>query len=107
MAQTMKAVRLHGAKDLRLDEVPIPEVKPGQVKVCKESIDVNTETNLLQIQPAWTGICGTGNYSSEDPLMPIPKKRLTNANQQIYTNMQLDPNYVQPNFIPSQTKRFP
>jgi hypothetical protein len=29
----MKAIRLHGAKDLRLDNVPIPKVKTGQVKV--------------------------------------------------------------------------
>ena len=35
MTSTMKAIRLHGKKDLRLDEIPIPEVKDGQVKVTK------------------------------------------------------------------------
>jgi threonine dehydrogenase-like Zn-dependent dehydrogenase len=41
---TMKALRFHGAKDLRLDSIPVPELKAGQVKM----------------RPAWCGICGTG-----------------------------------------------
>jgi len=43
MATTMNAVRFHGKHDLRYEEIPIPEVKPGQVK----------------IKPAWVGICGS------------------------------------------------
>lgn len=41
---SMNAVRFHGKHDLRYEEIPIPEVKPGQVK----------------IKPAWVGICGSG-----------------------------------------------
>jgi threonine dehydrogenase-like Zn-dependent dehydrogenase len=41
---TMRALRYHGAKDLRVEDLPVPAVKPGQVKV----------------KPAWCGICGTG-----------------------------------------------
>jgi hypothetical protein len=33
MAQTMKALRFHGQKDLRFEDIPVPEVKDGQVKV--------------------------------------------------------------------------
>jgi threonine dehydrogenase-like Zn-dependent dehydrogenase len=40
----MNAVRFHGKHDLRYEEIPIPDVKAGQVK----------------IRPAWVGICGTG-----------------------------------------------
>lgn len=39
----MKAVRFHGQHDLRYEDVPIPQVGEGQVK----------------IRPAWVGICGT------------------------------------------------
>jgi hypothetical protein len=46
MAQTMKAVRLHGAKDLRLDDVPIPEVKIGQVKVTSFSASRQSTINI-------------------------------------------------------------
>ncbi|KAF7198206.1 Tannase, partial [Pseudocercospora fuligena] len=40
---TMKALRYHGNKDIRLDEIPIPELRPGWVK----------------IKIAWAGICGS------------------------------------------------
>jgi len=43
MAETMKAVRFHGKGDLRYEDIPVPPVKKGQVKV----------------KPAWVGICGT------------------------------------------------
>ncbi|CAI6269848.1 unnamed protein product [Periconia digitata] len=43
MAGTMKAVRFHGQRDLRYEDIPIPTVGKGQVK----------------IKPAWVGICGT------------------------------------------------
>lgn len=39
----MKAVRFHGKEDLRLEEVPVPELLPGTVR----------------LRPAWTGICGS------------------------------------------------
>jgi threonine dehydrogenase-like Zn-dependent dehydrogenase len=42
----MDALRFHGQHDLRFEKIPIPQVKPGQVK----------------IKPAWVGICGTGAY---------------------------------------------
>ena len=40
----MNAVRFHGKNDLRYEEIPVPELKSGQVKN----------------KPAWVGICGTG-----------------------------------------------
>lgn len=39
----MKAARFHGRKDIRIEDIPEPEIRPGAVK-----IDV-----------AWCGICGT------------------------------------------------
>ncbi|KAL5116203.1 hypothetical protein ACEQ8H_005868 [Pleosporales sp. CAS-2024a] len=39
----MNALRFHGKNHLRYQKIPIPDVKPGQVKV----------------KPAWVGICGT------------------------------------------------
>lgn len=39
----MKAARFHGQKDIRIEDVPEPEIRPGAVK-----IDI-----------AWCGICGT------------------------------------------------
>jgi (R,R)-butanediol dehydrogenase/meso-butanediol dehydrogenase/diacetyl reductase len=39
----MRALRFHGARDLRLDEVPVPGVLPGTVRVAVE----------------WCGICGS------------------------------------------------
>ncbi|MET0454391.1 MAG: 2,3-butanediol dehydrogenase [Mycobacterium sp.] len=39
----MKALRFHGKKDLRLEDIPEPEIKPGHVKIRVE----------------WCGICGT------------------------------------------------
>jgi len=39
----MKALRWHGNRDVRLDEIPEPEVKPGYVK----------------IRNAWAGVCGS------------------------------------------------
>lgn len=33
MTETMKALRFHGKQDLRLEDVPVPAVKEGQVKV--------------------------------------------------------------------------
>ncbi|KAF2460517.1 chaperonin 10-like protein [Lineolata rhizophorae] len=43
MVSTMKAVRFHGQKDLRLEDIPVPTLKKGFVKV----------------RPAWVGICGS------------------------------------------------
>ena len=40
---TMKAARWHAAKDVRIEEVEVPEVQPHQVKVAVK----------------FTGICGT------------------------------------------------
>ena len=38
----MKALRYHGNKDIRLDEIPEPELRPGYVK----------------IKNGWAGVCG-------------------------------------------------
>ncbi|TLD36681.1 chlorophyll synthesis pathway protein BchC [Venturia nashicola] len=43
IGETMKAVRFHGKGDLRYEQVPVPAVGKGQVK----------------IKPSWVGICGT------------------------------------------------
>ncbi|KIW60704.1 chlorophyll synthesis pathway protein BchC [Exophiala xenobiotica] len=40
---TMNAVRFHGQRDIRLDKIPVPDVKPGHVK----------------ISPKFCGICGS------------------------------------------------
>jgi len=65
MAGTMKALRYHGRKDLRVDDIPIPECQPGQVKV----------------KPEFCGICGTDlhEYIAGPILIPTPDKphRLT------------------------------
>ena len=44
--ETMKAVRFHGKRDLRYEDIPNPECGRGQVK----------------IKPAWCGICGSGKF---------------------------------------------
>ena len=43
MSSKMNAVRFHGQKDIRLDQIPIPQVKPGHVKIA----------------PKFCGICGS------------------------------------------------
>ena len=45
----MLALRWHGNKDLRIDEVPVPKLRPGWVRVKNE----------------WAGICGSGEEASE------------------------------------------
>lgn len=40
----MKALRYHGNQDLRLDDIPEPELREGCVK----------------IKIGWAGICGSG-----------------------------------------------
>ncbi|KAF2673289.1 GroES-like protein [Microthyrium microscopicum] len=52
----MKAIRFHGRKDLRLDEIPIPELKSDDIK----------------IKPAYVGICGTDLHEYEDGPIVIP-----------------------------------
>lgn len=41
---TMKALRIHGKGDLRLEDIQTPSCGDGQI----------------MIKPAWCGICGTG-----------------------------------------------
>lgn len=57
-ANTMKAVRYHGQKDVRVEEVPIPALKPGHVRIA----------------PKYCGICGTDvhEYSGGNNLIPKP-----------------------------------
>lgn len=44
----MRAVQFHGKEDVRLNDIPTPDVSPGHVR----------------IRPAFVGICGTGVSSS-------------------------------------------
>ena len=54
----MKAARFHGPGDIRIDDVPEPQVGPGQVKVDVE----------------WCGICGTDLHEYlEGPIFIPPK----------------------------------
>lgn len=49
----MKAARFHGQKDIRIEDIPEPEVRPGTVK----------------LKVAWCGICGTDLHEYlEDPI---------------------------------------
>ncbi|MFL1377610.1 MULTISPECIES: 2,3-butanediol dehydrogenase [unclassified Nocardiopsis] len=50
----MRALRLHGPRDLRVDEVPEPQVVPGTVK----------------IRVGWNGICGFDVRNYLDPVLP-------------------------------------
>jgi threonine dehydrogenase-like Zn-dependent dehydrogenase len=45
MTSTMKALRFHGKRDLRLEDIPIPEVKEGQVKV--NSIGISPSERIV------------------------------------------------------------
>lgn len=38
MASTMKAIRYYGKKDLRYEDIPVPEVKKGEVKVRVDEV---------------------------------------------------------------------
>ncbi|KAK6349479.1 hypothetical protein TWF696_005763 [Orbilia brochopaga] len=60
MSGSMKALRFHGQKDLRVDAIPVPELQPGQVKV----------------KPEWCGICGSDlhEYIAGPILIPTPEK---------------------------------
>lgn len=53
----MKAVRFHAAKDIRVEEVDIPQVKEGWVR----------------LKPAFVGICGSDLHEYEDGPHIIPK----------------------------------
>lgn len=65
---TMNAIRFHGQKDIRLEQIPVPAVKPGWVKVA----------------PKFCGICGTdlheylggANLIPSDTPHPITKETL-------------------------------
>lgn len=50
MPETMKAAVYYGNKDLRIEEVPVPDVRPGTLKVKVE----------------WCGVCGTDLHEYED-----------------------------------------
>lgn len=54
----MKAARFHGRGDIRIDDVPDPQVGPGQVEV---SVD-------------WCGICGTDLHEFLEGPIFIPQK---------------------------------
>ena len=50
----MKALRYHGNKDIRLDEIAEPEVRPGYIK----------------IKNGWAGVCGMYTKYGEVSLGP-------------------------------------
>ena len=50
----MRALCLHGAKDLRLDEIPEPQLRPGTVKIKVE----------------WAGICGSDLHNYAEGQIP-------------------------------------
>ncbi|WP_431036357.1 alcohol dehydrogenase catalytic domain-containing protein [Streptomyces sp. P6-2-1] len=50
----MRALRLYGAHDVRIDEIPEPETRPGTVKV----------------KVAWAGICGSDLHQYARPAFP-------------------------------------
>lgn len=59
----MRAARFYGQKDIRIDDVPIPQVGPNQV--------------LIEVE--WCGICGsdlheyvTGKYYKPGPTSDMP-----------------------------------
>ena len=60
----MKAVRFHGQRDIRLDDVEIMQCGRGQVKVGAFSIFESAKTSVLsvvrQVKPSFAGICGSG-----------------------------------------------
>ncbi|MFE2432006.1 2,3-butanediol dehydrogenase [Streptomyces sp. NPDC059373] len=50
----MRALRLHGPKDLRVDDIPEPQIRPGTVKIKVE----------------WAGICGSDLHNYADGQIP-------------------------------------
>lgn len=59
----MRALRYYGIKDLRLDDIPEPDCRPGCVK----------------IKPGYVGICGSD--MSVSPPMPRIHKLTQSAGQ--------------------------
>jgi len=55
----MKSARFHGVRDIRIDDVPEPELRPGAVK----------------INVAWCGICGTDLHEYLEGPIFIPSPR--------------------------------
>lgn len=53
----MKAVRFHAAQDIRIDSIPVVDVKPGWVR----------------IKPAFCGICGSDLHEYEDGPHIVPQ----------------------------------
>ncbi|KAI5480850.1 hypothetical protein MNV49_006659 [Pseudohyphozyma bogoriensis] len=58
--ESMRAAMYHGAKDIRIEQIPVPVTQPGQVK----------------IKVGWCGICGTDlhEYESGPILCPSADK---------------------------------
>ncbi|KAF4579345.1 hypothetical protein EYR36_001155 [Pleurotus pulmonarius] len=52
----MKAARYYGPGDIRIEDIPEPQAKPGQIK----------------IKIAWNGICGTDLHAYLQPLSTAP-----------------------------------
>jgi threonine dehydrogenase-like Zn-dependent dehydrogenase len=66
----MRAVRFHGQKDIRVEEIEEPVIEKGKVKVRCLRMPGSFNTVLpsflpsfltdFQIKPAFVGICGSG-----------------------------------------------
>lgn len=58
----MKALRFHGQRDLRLEDVEVPVCGKDQVKVRRPRREDRKGVidGLEQVKPAYVGICGTG-----------------------------------------------
>jgi threonine dehydrogenase-like Zn-dependent dehydrogenase len=61
---TMRAARYYGKEDIRVENIPEPSVGAGQIKVSallskRHGRLFGLQLNLLQIRPAFVGICGT------------------------------------------------
>lgn len=80
MGETMQAVRFHGKGDLRYEQIPVPAVGKGQVKVQRPHLGIhNSQLTHAQIKPSWVGICGTGTYYPPSPSRPPIQDHATNS----------------------------
>lgn len=71
----MKAVRFHGQRDIRLDDVEIVQCGEGQVKVGAflifEYAKILVLSVVCQVKPAFAGICGSGIAAA-----PLPRSMM-------------------------------
>ena len=74
----MQAIRFHAKEDVRLDNVPVPIPRQGQVR----------------IRPAYVGICGTGKFnalSDYDQLLTTVSSRCPRIHKRSYSDTHESP----------------